>query len=173
MFRIAASSFIVRMTPSERGLIIAYIDSRARIIAQRVIARSSPTNLSKADKKMNPDIIRINMGVRLAGASIFNHVAYFAGQVPKTSVDQGISEQTAEVLAVIDNLLEQVGSDKSRILSCQIFLKDIAEIGAMNAVWDKWVPAGKCPSRATVQAQLGDPRWRIEIVLSAALNSAR
>lgn len=122
---------------------------------------------------MNSEIDRINMGVRLAGASIFNHVAYLAGQVPKASVDQGISEQTAEVLATIDTLLDKVGSDKSRILSCQIFLKDITEIGAMNAIWDKWVPAGQCPSRATVQAELGDPRWRIEVVLSAALTSAR
>jgi enamine deaminase RidA (YjgF/YER057c/UK114 family) len=118
---------------------------------------------------MNPAIHRIKVGPRLSEVSIFNQVAYLAGQVPEISIDSGIREQTAEVLAMIDRLLAEAGSDKTRILSCQIFLKDIADIGAMNDVWDSWVPAGHCPSRATVQASLADPSWRIEIVLAAAL----
>jgi enamine deaminase RidA (YjgF/YER057c/UK114 family) len=120
---------------------------------------------------MNNDILRINTGPRLSDVSIFNKVAYLAGQVPRETVDQGIKEQTAEVLATIDGLLEQAGSDKSRILTCQIFLKDIAQIGEMNSVWEKWIPAGHCPSRATVQAPMGNAKWALEIVLSAAVKS--
>lgn len=120
---------------------------------------------------MNQDIKRINTGPRLSDVSVFNKVAYLAGQVPETTLGQGIREQTAEVLAMIDQLLAQVGSNKSRILSCQIYLKDIGQIAEMNAVWDRWVPAGHCPSRATIQAELADPRWGIEIVVAAALES--
>jgi len=120
---------------------------------------------------MNHDITRINTGPRLSDVSIFNKVAYLAGQVPETTLDQGIQEQTAEVLAMIDQLLAQAGSNKSRILSCQIFLKDMAQIAQMNAVWEKWIPAGHTPSRATVQAVMANPKWGIEIVVTAALES--
>jgi enamine deaminase RidA (YjgF/YER057c/UK114 family) len=118
---------------------------------------------------MNHDINRINVGPRLSDVTIFNKVAYLAGQVPKETVDLGIKEQTAEILATIDELLAQAGSHKSRILTCQIFLKDIAQIGEMNAVWLEWIPEGHTPSRATVQATMGNPKWGIEIVLAAAL----
>lgn len=116
------------------------------------------------------EISRINVGVRLSDVSVFNNVAYLAGQVPRKSIEQGIKEQTAEVLATIDELLAKVGSDKSRILSCQIFLKDINHITDMNSVWDVWVPAGKCPSRATVQASMANPKTGIEVVITAACN---
>ena len=69
----------------------------------------------------------------------------------------------------MERLLAEAGSDKGRILQCQIYLADIADIGAMNAVWDAWIPAGCAPPRATVQAALADPRWRIEVVVVAAL----
>jgi len=117
------------------------------------------------------DIKRINVGARLSDVSIFNGVAYLAGQVPRKSIDLGIKEQTAEVLATIDRLLFEVGSDKSRMLSCQIFLKDIAQVAEMNTVWDAWISSGNCPSRATVQAQMANPKSGIEVVVTAALVS--
>ena len=115
------------------------------------------------------DIPRINVGVRLSDVSVFNNVAYLAGQVPRKTLEDGIKEQTAEVLATIDGLLEKAGTNKSRILSCQIFLRDITQIADMNSIWDAWVPAGHCPSRATVQALMANPKTGIEIVLAAAL----
>lgn len=118
---------------------------------------------------MNHDIKRINPGSRLSDVSIFNKVAYLAGQVPRATLEDGIQEQTAEVLASIDALLAQAGSHKGRILTCQIFLKDIGQIAEMNAVWEKWIPVGHCPSRATVQAAMANPKWGIEIVLCAAI----
>jgi enamine deaminase RidA (YjgF/YER057c/UK114 family) len=112
-------------------------------------------------------IERINVGPRLSDVAAYNKVAYFAGQVPD-DVDEDITGQTRQVLAGIDKLLAQVGSDKSRILQCHISLTDIANIRAMNEVWDAWIPKGNTPPRATVQAQLANPKWKIEIVLSAA-----
>ena len=121
---------------------------------------------------MNEDIARINVGPRLSDVAIFNKVAYLAGQVPEQTVGLGIVEQTREVLETIEKLLEQAGSHKSRILSCQIFLKDIGNIAAMNSVWDAWIPRGHTPPRATVQALMADAGWEIEIVVAGALLGA-
>lgn len=118
---------------------------------------------------MNHDIARTNVGPRLSDVAVFNKVAYLAGQVPETTLDQDLHAQTQEVLGIIEGLLEQVGSHKSRILGCQIFLKDISQIGEMNRAWDAWIPAGHTPPRATVQAAMADPRWEVEIVVTAAL----
>lgn len=118
---------------------------------------------------MNDDIRRIEVGPRLSEVAVFNKVAYLAGQVPEKTVKLGIVEQTREVLELIERLLEQAGSHKSRILSCQIFLKNIADIAEMNRVWDAWIPSGHTPPRATVQALLADADWAIEVVVTAAV----
>jgi enamine deaminase RidA (YjgF/YER057c/UK114 family) len=113
-------------------------------------------------------LIRHHVGNRLSEIAVFQGVVYLAGQVPEIDPDADIRAQTQEVLGHVDRLLAEAGSDKARILTCQIFLSDIADIGAMNEVWDKWVAPGHTPPRATVQAALADPRWRIEIVVTAA-----
>ncbi len=114
------------------------------------------------------EIRRMHVGPRLSEAAIYNGVVYLAGQIPE-DVSQDIYGQTREVLGHVERLLNEAGSDKSRILSCQIFLKDIQQIGAMNEVWDTWVAAGNTPPRATVQAPLADPAWLIEVVVTAVL----
>lgn len=119
----------------------------------------------------NPELRRLHVGARLSEATIFNGTVYLAGQVPDQAPDADITGQTREVLGHVERLLKEAGSDKSRILQCQIFLRDIADITAMNAEWDQWIPAGRTPPRATVQAALGDPRWRVEVVVAAALLS--
>jgi enamine deaminase RidA (YjgF/YER057c/UK114 family) len=68
----------------------------------------------------------------------------------------------------VERLLKEAGSDKSRILMAQIFLADLADFDGMNAVWDAWVVPGQTPPRATVQARLANPQWRIEVVVTAA-----
>jgi len=80
-----------------------------------------------------------------------------------------ITGQTREVLAAIDALLAKAGTDKTKILRAQIYLADIADFPGMNAVWDTWVVAGHTPPRATVQAALAKPEWKVEIVVTAAL----
>ena len=110
---------------------------------------------------------RFDVGVRLSEMAVHNGVAYLAGQVANDAT-QDISGQTRQVLAQIDALLARAGSDKSRILMCQIFIADLAEFPAMNAVWEQWVAAGHAPPRATVQAALAKPEWRVEMVVTAA-----
>ena len=113
-------------------------------------------------------IQRIEPGNRMSEASLHGGIVYLAGQVPETA-DAGIETQTAEVLAAIDALLAQAGSDKSRILRAQIFLADIADFAGMNRAWDAWVVPGNAPARATVEARLANPAWKVEIVVTAAV----
>ena len=114
-----------------------------------------------------PQLTRFHVGARLSEMAVHHGTVYLAGQVPDDTT-QDIRGQTAQVLAMVDRLLAEAGSDKTRILMTQIFLTDISEIAAMNEVWDAWVPAGHTPPRATVQAQLANPAYKIEIVVSAA-----
>jgi len=113
-------------------------------------------------------IQRIDAGPRMSEASIHNGIVYLAGQVPEdTSLD--IEGQTREVLTAIDAMLAQAGSDKTRILRAQIFLADIADFAGMNRAWDAWVVPGNAPARATVEAKLAKPEWKVEIVVTAAI----
>ena len=113
------------------------------------------------------EIQRHGMAARYSEAAVFNGVVYLAGMVPECTATD-IRSQTADVLAQVEQRLKEAGSDKSRILRTQIYLTDIREIGAMNEVWDAWVVPGTAPPRATVQAALADPAWKIEIVVTAA-----
>jgi enamine deaminase RidA (YjgF/YER057c/UK114 family) len=113
-------------------------------------------------------IQRINVGKRLSEAVIHGNTVYLAGEVP----DDGtldITGQTEQVLAKIEKLLKQVGSDKTKLLSAQIFLPDMKDFAAMNAVWEKWVVPGQTPARATVEAKLANPAYKVEIMCVAAL----
>ena len=112
-------------------------------------------------------ITRHGMAARYSEASVFNGVIYLAGMVPEGAATD-IRSQTQDVLAQIDTHLAALGSDKTRLLRVQIYLSDIADIGAMNEVWDAWVTPGHAPPRATVQAALADPAWKIEVVATAA-----
>jgi enamine deaminase RidA (YjgF/YER057c/UK114 family) len=117
---------------------------------------------------MTADIQRLHVAARYSEAAIFNGVVYLAGMVPECDACD-IGSQTADVLRQIDLRLAEAGSDKTRILRTQIYLKDITDISAMNAVWDAWVVPGSAPPRATVQAQLADPAYLIEVVVTAAV----
>jgi enamine deaminase RidA (YjgF/YER057c/UK114 family) len=117
---------------------------------------------------MNQDIQRLHVATRYSEAAVFNGVVYLAGMVPECEATD-IRSQTADVLRQIDLRLAEAGSDKTRILRTQIYLKDITDIAEMNAVWDAWVVAGSAPPRATVQAALADPFYRIEVVVTAAV----
>ncbi len=111
---------------------------------------------------------RFDVGTRLSELAVHNGVCYLAGQVAADG-SQDITGQTHQVLAGIDALLARAGTDKSRLLMVQIFIKDLADFPALNAVWEAWLPAGNAPPRATVQANLAKPEWRVELVVTAAL----
>lgn len=113
-------------------------------------------------------IQRHNIGKRLSEIVVHNGTVYLAGEVPDdTSKD--VTGQTEEVLAKIEKNLKQVGSDKTRLLSAQIFLRDMGDFAGMNAAWEKWVSPGNTPARATIQARLANADYRVEIMAIAAI----
>ncbi len=113
-------------------------------------------------------IQRFDVGARLSEMAVHNGTCYLAGQVPADAT-QDISGQTRQVLDAIDALLARAGSNKHKLLRVEIFLKDLADFSGMNAVWESWLPGGCAPPRATVQAALAKPEWRVEMVVTAAL----
>jgi len=113
-------------------------------------------------------IKRVNVAKRLSDMAVFNDVAYLAGQVAD-DVSQDVTGQTAQVLATIDKLLEEAGTDKSRILMAQIFVANMKEFDGMNKAWDAWVADGNAPPRATIEARLASPDYKVEIVVTAAI----
>lgn len=117
---------------------------------------------------MTQGLRRFHVGDRLSEMTIFNGTVYLAGQVADDA-SQDIRGQTRQVLAAIDRLLVEVGTDNAHILMAQIFLPDLADFAGMNEVWEDWVAPGDAPPRATVQAQLAQPQWKVEIVVTAAI----
>lgn len=113
-------------------------------------------------------IKRFDCGPRMSEMTIHNGVAYLSGQIPEDTC-AGIVGQTEQVLHAIDDLLKLAVTDKTNILRAEIFLADIADFEGMNEAWDKWVPHAATPARATVQAKLANPDWKIEIVVTAAI----
>jgi enamine deaminase RidA (YjgF/YER057c/UK114 family) len=117
-------------------------------------------------------IERFDVGPRLSEMTVHrigdSGTVYLAGQVAADG-SQDIRGQTVQVLGAIDALLARAGTDKSRLLRVQIFIADLAEFPAMNEVWEAWLPAGAAPPRATVQATLARPEWKVELVVTAAL----
>jgi enamine deaminase RidA (YjgF/YER057c/UK114 family) len=114
------------------------------------------------------EIKRLHVGKRLSEIAIHNDTVYLAGQIAEDTT-QGIEDQTREVLAHVDRLLNEVGSDKTCILMCQIFISDMDNFAGMNSVWDEWVAQGHTPPRATVEAKLANPACLVEICVTAAL----
>ena len=111
---------------------------------------------------------RHDVGARMSEMAVHNGICWLAGQVA-ADASADIAGQTRQVLAAVDALLARAGTDKTKIVMCQIFLADLADFPAMNAVWDAWVAPGHTPPRATVQAALARPEWKIEVVVTAAL----
>jgi enamine deaminase RidA (YjgF/YER057c/UK114 family) len=113
-------------------------------------------------------ITRLHTGPRMSQAVIHGDTIYLAGQVADAAQGKSVGEQTRDVLAAIDRLLAEAGSDKSKILSATVYLADIATFAEMNAEWDAWVPPGGAPARATVEAKLAAPAYAVEIACIAA-----
>ena len=113
------------------------------------------------------NIERLHGGKRMSEVAIHDHTVYLAGQITEDAM-LDITGQTNSVLAQIDRLLAEAGSDKHHILRCQIFLSDIAHFDGMNLAWDAWVSSENAPPRATVEARLAKPEWLVEMVVTAA-----
>ena len=113
-------------------------------------------------------IERIEPGPRMSQAVIYNKTVYLAGQVATNARGRSVAEQTRDILARIEQLLGEAHSDKSHILSATIWLVDMATFADMNGVWDAWVEPGNTPCRATVEARLAAPAYKVEIMMVAA-----
>ena len=132
------------------------------------VRRPPPEGVKKDRGGPSLSCERFDVGARMSEMAVYNGVVYLAGQVPEDA-SQDITGQTAQVLAAIDALLARAGSDKTKILRAQIFIADLADFPGMNAAWDAWVVAGHTPPRATVEAKLARPEWKVEIVVTAAV----
>jgi enamine deaminase RidA (YjgF/YER057c/UK114 family) len=113
-------------------------------------------------------IQRFETGPRMSQAVVHGNTVYLAGQVALRAAGKSVTEQTRDILETIDKLLAGAGSDKSKLLSAQIFLTDIATFNEMNKVWEAWVSPGNTPARATVEAKLAAPQYTVEIMVIAA-----
>jgi enamine deaminase RidA (YjgF/YER057c/UK114 family) len=123
--------------------------------------------LANPQRSIHPVAIeRLHANKRMSQAVIHGDTVYLAGQVGAPG--ESVTNQTRAVLAQIESLLGEAGSDKSRILNATILLADMADFAEMNAVWDAWVDGKDPPARATAQAQLAAPDYRVEIIVIAA-----
>ncbi len=105
----------------------------------------------------------------MSKAVVHGNTVYLAGQVADKSKGASVAEQTQEIVGIIDEILKEAGSDKTKILSATIYLSDISTFAQMNSVWDTWVVAGHTPARATVEAKLAAPEYTVEIAVIAAI----
>ena len=110
---------------------------------------------------------RINAGPRMSSAVVHGDTVYLAG-LTADDAKADVKGQTKQILDKIDKFLKEAGTDKSKILSANIWLTDIGTWGQMNEVWDAWVSPGNTPARATVEAKLANPALKVEIMVQAA-----
>ena len=113
-------------------------------------------------------IQRIDVGPRMSKAVVHGNTVYLAGIVANDPKGKSVTDQTRDIVAQIDGYLKQAGTDKSKLLSANIWITDMANFAEMNAVWDAWVSPGNTPARATVEAGLATPDYKVEIMVVAA-----
>ena len=112
-------------------------------------------------------VTRIKTNARMSQAVLHNGIAYLAGQVGAPGAS--VTDQTQAVLASVDEILALAGTDKTQLLTAQIWVADISDFAEMNAAWDAWVPEGQAPARWTGEAKLATPDFKVEIIVTAAL----
>lgn len=112
-------------------------------------------------------IRRIGAGPRMSQAVIHGNTVYLAGQVGTPG--KSVADQTRDILATVEGLLKEAGSDKSKILQAIIWMADMKDFAEMNAVWDKWIDGKDAPARATGEAKLAAPEYKVEIIITAAI----
>ena len=112
---------------------------------------------------------RIDPGKRMSSAVIHGNKVYLAGFTPDKALGKSVAEQTHDVLTQIDATLKEAGTDKTKVIKANIWLTNIATFAEMNSVWDKWVIPGSGPARATVEAKLAGPEYKVEIAVVAAV----
>jgi enamine deaminase RidA (YjgF/YER057c/UK114 family) len=123
---------------------------------------------AKQQRKLSMTITRIGAGPRMSKAVIHGNTVYLAGQVADAAKGKSVGEQTKDILQQIDAILAEAGTDKTKILSTNIWLSDISTFAEMNAEWDAWIVPGSTPARATVESKLAAPIYTVEIMMTVA-----
>jgi enamine deaminase RidA (YjgF/YER057c/UK114 family) len=113
-------------------------------------------------------IERKEVGARMSQIVVHGDTVYLAGVVARANKGKSVTQQTKEIVDTIDSYLAQVGSNKTKLLSANIWITDMAKFAEMNAVWDAWVAPGQTPARACVEAKLAAPDYHVEIMVVAA-----
>lgn len=111
-------------------------------------------------------ITRKGVGPRMSQLVIHKDMIYLAGQVGEGA---DITAQTETMLASVDKLLAEAGSSKSNILQAQVWIADMSDFAAMNAVWDAWVDPANPPARACVESKLATPDYLVEVMITATV----
>src|SRR5258708_7744168 len=138
----------------------------ARAIALRPCGALGRARKIQPENSMS--IQRFETGPRMSQVVVHGNAVYLAGVVANKAKGKSTTEQTQEILSIIDGHLAKAGTDKSKLLSTNIYITDMKNFAEMNAVWDKWVSPGNTPARATVQAGLAAPDYLVEIMVVAA-----
>jgi len=113
-------------------------------------------------------IQRFDTGPRMSQVVVHGNTVYLAGVVANNTKGESGTKQTQEILSIIDGHLAKAGTDKSKLLSTNIYITDMKNFAEMNAAWDAWVSPGNTPARATVEAKLAAPQYLVEIMVTAA-----
>jgi len=112
-------------------------------------------------------IERHDTGPRMSKAVIHGDTVYLAGIVADSPKGKSTAKQTRSILSQIDSFLATAGTDKTKLLSANIWISDMTNFAEMNSVWDAWVSPGNTPARATVEANLASPDYKVEIMVVA------
>jgi enamine deaminase RidA (YjgF/YER057c/UK114 family) len=115
------------------------------------------------------DIERHHTGSRISRVVVHNGIVYLAGILALQKAGDTVAEQTRDILGMIDRLLAEVGTDKSRLLTANVFLADIRTAEEMNEVWEAWLPEGTAPARTTVEGRATSRQHAVKIAVTAAI----
>jgi enamine deaminase RidA (YjgF/YER057c/UK114 family) len=113
-------------------------------------------------------IERHDVAARMSKVVVHGDTVYLAGIVAENPKGKNTGDQTRDILSQIDKFLAKAGTDKSKLISANIWITDMGTFAEMNAAWDAWVSPGNTPARATVEAKLASPDYEVEIMVVAA-----
>ncbi|KAI0562384.1 Endoribonuclease L-PSP [Gracilaria domingensis] len=168
--RDSTSAFVSSLAPSRTSRASRFSTSPALPRRQSIARRQRIRAVMTENVRQHSDIKRFLPGPRFNQIVVHNGVVYLAGQVAR-GTDGSVAAQTRAILAKIDDLLEQAGTDKSRLLTTNIWIADMSKFSEMNGEWEKWVDKDNMPVRACVQSTLADDSITVEIQATAALPS--
>lgn len=117
---------------------------------------------------MTLHIERLHISPRMSKIVRHGGIVYLCGQTASGLASNDVRAQTREVLSRIDRLLQEAGSARDGVLAATVYLRDIADFGPMNEVWEAWLPSGAAPARTTVEARLAAPELLVEVTVVAA-----